>query len=100
MRKKITLAQKMPNEHENKILNLQNFLIDAHKQTSFELRQIANKKIPLTFGAPSNKIVEVKGNKPVTLKTSGYEKAHYTVVLYCCADITKLPPLLIFKRKT
>ena len=24
----------------------------------------------------------------------------YTVVLLCCADGTKLPPLLIFKRKT
>jgi len=35
------------------------------------------------------------------IKTSGNEKTHYTVVLACCADGTKLPPLLIFllKRK-
>jgi hypothetical protein len=25
---------------------------------------------------------------------------HYTVVVACCADGTKLPSLLIFKRKT
>ena len=34
------------------------------------------------------------------IKTSGNEKTRYTVVLACCADGTKLPPLLIFKRKT
>ena len=34
------------------------------------------------------------------IKTSGNEKTHYTVVLACCADGTKLPPLLNFKRKT
>jgi len=34
------------------------------------------------------------------IKTSGNEKMPYTVVLVCCADGTKLPPLLIFKRKT
>jgi len=34
------------------------------------------------------------------IKTSGYEKTRYTVVLACCADGTKLPPLLIFKRNT
>ena len=28
------------------------------------------------------------------IKTSGNEKTHYTVVLACCADGTKLPPLL------
>jgi hypothetical protein len=33
------------------------------------------------------------------LKTSGHEKTHYTVILACCADGTKLPPLLIFKKK-
>jgi len=34
------------------------------------------------------------------IKTSGNEQMCYTVVLACCADDTKLPPLLIFKRKT
>jgi len=34
------------------------------------------------------------------IKTSGNEKTRYTVVVACCADGTKLPTLLIFKRKT
>ena len=53
----------------------------------------------LMFDVPSNKTVDVKGAKTIMIKTSGNEKARYTVVLACCADGTKLPPLLIFKRK-
>jgi len=41
----------------------------------------------------------IKGAKTIMIKTSGNEKTHYTVVLVCCADGTKLPPLLIFKRR-
>ena len=44
--------------------------------------------------------MDVKGSKTIMIKTSGNEKTRYTVVLACCADGTKLPPLLIFKRKT
>jgi len=54
----------------------------------------------LTFDVASNKTVDVKGAKTVTIKTSDNEKTRYTVVLACCADGTKLPPLLTFKRKT
>jgi hypothetical protein len=52
------------------------------------------------FDVPSNKTVDVKGAKMIMMKTYGNEKTRYTVVLVCCADGTKLPPLLIFKRKT
>ena len=57
-------------------------------------------EVPLTFDVPSNKTVDVKGAKTITIKTSGNEKTRYTVVLARCADGTKLPPLSIFKRKT
>jgi len=57
-------------------------------------------EVPLTFDVPSNKRVDVKGAKTIILKTTGDEKTRYTVVLACCADGTKLPHLLIFKRKT
>ena len=33
------------------------------------------------------------------MKTLGRDKTHYMVVLSCCADGTKLPPMLISKRK-
>ena len=65
------------------------------------MEQIANmEEVPSSFDVPSNKTVDFKGSKTVTIKTSGYEKSHFITVLACCADGTKLPPLLIFKRKT
>ena len=57
-------------------------------------------EVLLTFDVPLNKTVDVKGAKTIMIKMSGNEKMCYTVVLACCADGTKLPPLLIFKRKT
>lgn len=101
MRTKTRIAQKMPKEYEAKILSFHNFVIKARKKNSFEIGQIGNMdEVPLTFDVPSNRTVDLKGAKTITVKTSGHEKTHYTVVLSCCADGTKLPPMLIFKRKT
>ena len=52
----------------------------------------------MAFDVPSNKTVDV-GAKTIMIKTSGNEKTCYTVVLACCADGTKLPPLLILKKE-
>ncbi|VEL21569.1 unnamed protein product [Protopolystoma xenopodis] len=49
---------------------------------------------------PSNRTVNLKGAKTVSIKTTGNEKNRYSVVLGCAADGTKLKPMLIFKRKT
>jgi hypothetical protein len=43
--------------------------------------------------------VDNKDAKTITIKISGHEKIHYTAVLECCADGTKLPKMLIFKMK-
>ena len=65
------------------------------------MSQIGNMdETPLTFDCLSNRTVEQKGSKTVAIKTSGNEKNHFTVVLACLADGKKLPPMLIFKRKT
>lgn len=36
----------------------------------------------------------------MSIVTTVYGKSHFTVVLSCCADDTKLPPVVIFKLKT
>ena len=36
----------------------------------------------------------------MTVKTTGSEKAHFTVILSCLADRMKLPGMVIFKRET
>ena len=90
----------MPAAYEEKILQFYSYVINLRKNTNFELSQIANmNEVPLTIDVPFYRTVEQKGVKTVTIKTSGHEKTHYTVVLACCANGTKLPPMLIFKRK-
>ena len=91
----------MPREYERKIIEFHKYVINTRKKLCFEMGQLGNMdEVPLTFDIPSNKIVNVKGAKTIMIKTSGNEKTRYTVVLACCADGTKLPPLIIFKRKT
>ena len=54
----------------------------------------------MCFDMPSNQTLHQKGDKTVLIKTTGHEKTHFTVVLCCTADGAKLPPMIIFKRKT
>jgi hypothetical protein len=55
---------------------------------------------PMMFDLPENRTVHNKGEKTVTVKTTGHEKTHFTVVLACMADGVKLKPMVIFKWKT
>lgn len=101
MRTKTRIAQKMLEDYENKTIAFHSYVINARKETDYEMGQIGNvDEVPLTFEVVSNRTVDIKGSKSITIKTPGHEKTHYTAVLSCCADGTKLPPLLIFKRKT
>jgi len=101
MRVRTRIAQKMPQEYEQKIIEFHRFVIRARNETNFELGQIANMdEVPLTFDVPSTRTVDKKGVQTVTVKTTGHEKTHYTVVLACTANGEKLLPMLIFKRKT
>ncbi|KAF6099761.1 hypothetical protein HJG60_011499 [Phyllostomus discolor] len=97
MRTKTRIAQKMSIEYESKIVSFHKFVLDAKKKSGFKISQIGNMdEVPLTFDVPSNKTVDVKGAKTITMKTS---ETHYMVVLSWGVDGTKLPPMLIFKRK-
>jgi len=100
MRTKTTIAQKLLLEYKRKIIEFHKYVINMRKKLCFEIGQLGNMdEVPLTFDVPLNKTVDVKGAKTIMIKTSGNEKTRYIVVLVCCADGTKLLPLLIFKRK-
>ena len=101
MHTKTTIAQKLPQEYERKIIEFHKYVINLRKKLCFEIGKLGNMdEVHLTFDVPLNKTVDVKGAKTIMIKTSGNEKTCYTVVLACLDDGTKLPPLLIFKRKT
>lgn len=52
------------------------------------------------FYMKGNKAFDVKGTKIVHIKTTWHKKFHFTIVLSCLADGTKLKAMVIFRRKT
>lgn len=54
----------------------------------------------LTFDMPFTSTVDIRGTKTVQLNTTKQEKNLFTLMLACTADGGKLPPYIIFKRKT
>ena len=101
LRQKTKISQKLPNDLEDKITSFHSFLLKQRKQIDFELGQIGNMdETPMSFDLPGNRTVDVKGKKTVMIRTTGHERTHFTVVLACMADGTKLKPMVIFKRKT
>jgi len=101
LRQKTHIAQKLPAEVETKVDLFHSFVLKERKAIEYELSQIGNMdETPMNFDMPGNRTLDMKGAKTVSVKTCGAEKQHFTVVLSCMADGTKLKPMLIFKRKT
>ena len=48
---------------------------------------------------PADTTVDLSGARSISLKTTGHEKDHYTVILKAKADGTKLKPYVVFKGK-
>lgn len=101
IRQRTKLAQKLPADLDDKVTSFHKFILKLRYQYAFELSQIGNMdETPMWFDLPGNHTIDMKGNKTVLVKTTGHEKTHFTVVLGCMADGTKLKPMVIFKRKT
>ena len=101
LRQKTTLAQRLPDDHEEKIVQFHRFIINRRKEHSYPLHLIANMdETPLTFDMPPNRTVNNTGEKTIKIRTTGNEKNQVTVVLACCGDGSKIKPMVIFKRKT
>jgi hypothetical protein len=64
----------MPAQYKIEILVFQKFVISARKRSFVKLGHIGNMdKVPLTFSVPSNRTVDTKCAKLITIKTSGPE---------------------------
>jgi len=57
-------------------------------------------EVPVSFDMSSSRTVNLKGAKEVSVATTGHKRSNFTVVLCITADGSKLPPMVIFKRKT
>ena len=67
LRQKTTLAQRLPEDYEEKIVQFHRFVINLHKEHNYPLHVIANMdEMPLTFDMPPNRAIHNTGEK--TLK--------------------------------
>ena len=57
-------------------------------------------EVPMSFDKTGNFTVDQKGNTYIRITTIGSEKCNFTIILCVIADSGKLPPIVIFKRKT
>ena len=72
-----------------------------NKDNDFSLTQVVNMdKTPLFMNMTSTKTIAKIWSKEVNTKTHGQERVHITTIQWIVADGTKLPHMLVFKRKT
>ena len=101
MRRRTHIAQRLPEDYEDKVTEFQRFIITQRNRDNYEANQIGNAdQTPLTFDIPHTTTIDTKGTSTVNIKMTGNEKNRFTVMLACTADGGKLPPFIIFKRKT
>lgn len=101
LRRRTSLCQRLPPCYEQKIVDFHKFVIRLRRDRQFVLSQIGNAdQTPVNFDMPMSRTVEQKGAHSVLVKTTGAEKQRFTVMLAITADGRKLPPYVIFKRKT
>lgn len=101
IRARTTACQKLPDDFQEKMASFQAFVKEKIQDHDVRPSHIVNMdEVPLTFDIPMGRTVAEKGENTISVRTTGHEKSHFTVVLACCADGTKLPPMIIFKRKT
>ncbi|KAM7315265.1 hypothetical protein ISCGN_005047 [Ixodes scapularis] len=88
-------------EYEDKLLSFQKYVIELRREHGYTLSQIGNvDQTSVWFDSPENCTVNAKGQKSVLVRTTGAERQRCTVMLCIPADGRKLPPYVIFKRKT
>ncbi|KAE8737973.1 hypothetical protein FOCC_FOCC016556, partial [Frankliniella occidentalis] len=109
VRRRTTIAQRLPQDYEEKLLKFQRQVLRRSNAYVIALRrrnnplpgQIGNAdQTPLYLGMPSRTSVDTKGKKSISIKTTGNEMTRFTVMLAITADGRKLPPYVVFKRLT
>ena len=87
LRQRTTVAQRLPDDYEEKIVRFHHFVINLRKDYNYPLHVIANmEETPLTFDMPPNRTINDKGEKTIKIQTTGNEKNRITVVLVCAGD--------------
>ncbi|CAI7746357.1 unnamed protein product [Closterium sp. NIES-54] len=84
-----------------KVESFWEFLRQMRSLHDYPLDLILNAdQTPLFLEMPAERTLEMKGARTVHVRSAGYEKERVTVMLAVTASGLKLPPYVVFKRKT
>ena len=82
MRSKPTLAQRLPADMEDKVVQFHRFVLRARQRCGYESSQILNMdETPMRFELPATRTLEFTGTRTVPILSCGGEKQSFTVVL-------------------
>lgn len=100
IRARTMLCQKLPTDFQAKVDSFREFIDKQATEHNVTPDHLINMdEVPLMFDIPMGRSVAEKGQKSFNIVTTGREKSHFKVVMACCGDGSKLPPMVIFKRK-
>ena len=98
MRSKTTLAQHLPADMEDKVVEFHRFVLRARQHCGYESSQILNMdETPMRFELPATRTLEFTGNRTVPILSCGGDKQSFTVILAVRVYGEKLPLKAICK---
>ena len=83
IRRRTTMAQRMPHDYDDKLLEYQRYIIRLHERHGYSLNSTANAdQTPITFDLPSSQTIAPIGVRSVTIKSTGnFKKSFYGYAL-------------------
>lgn len=88
------------NDCQERIVDFHKYIVSLRKDKDYTVLNRECEPEALNFDMPRNTTVNLKGARSVLMQTTGAEKQWCTVMLAVTADGCKLPPYVIFERKT
>ena len=98
MRAKTSLAQRLPADMEDKVVEFHRFILRSRQRWGYDLSRILNMdETPMRFELPATRTLEFTGSRTVPVLSCGADKQSFTVAVTVKANGKKLPPKVIFK---
>ena len=98
MRTKTSLAQRLPADMEDKVVEFHRFVLRSRQRWGYDLSRILNMdETQMRFELPATRTLEFTGSRTVPVLSCGADKQSFTVALTVKANGKKLPPKVIFK---
>ncbi|KAF0988277.1 hypothetical protein HZS_6004 [Henneguya salminicola] len=101
VRRPMTIAQKLPEEFDEKLIQFQQLILKMRKLQGYRLSMIGNAdQTSSTFDMPSYQTLSIVGNMTVSIFTTGHGRLRLTVMHACMACGSKLKTDIIIKQET